>query len=116
MGEPTGRGRSGDPALMPGLEGCAQRPRNGTRGSTARCSGCRLPEPEAVFPDGPAPAPLRHPQIPGDGATVSLCTYLSSGSEIEVESMPSPINVPAVLPPDAEPAPPRPPLVSERSD
>src|SRR5205809_6484919 len=30
MGERTGRGRSGDPASMPGREGSAQRPRNGT--------------------------------------------------------------------------------------
>src|SRR5205814_3428038 len=31
----------------------------------------RLPEPEAGLPDGPALAPLRHPQIPGDDAGVS---------------------------------------------
>src|SRR5207237_7352543 len=45
-----------------------------------------------------------------------LCTYLLSDSNRQVDYMPSPINVPAVPQPEAEPAPSRAPLVPERSD
>src|SRR5437773_6183314 len=78
----TGGGNRARPLWRPGINAGPGRlrPTSHEWDATihARCSGSRLPEPEACLPDFPAPAPLRHPQIPGDGATVSELSWIGT--------------------------------------